>query len=277
MIGLTILAQGGLLAKYRRFYAPYYRQSTTPAYAPLASEMSRAEAIKTSYSDIKAAFQDYLDNHSNGNRFILAGHSQGSFLLALLLRDVIDKDPNLRSRLVSAALGGLNYAYIKKGSLVGGWWENIPFCNEIADCGCIQDWTTFREDQTFPTFNQGLPAFNQVLVDDGLVFEKLDTSRHTLRQDNKFYSEIKTKLRYYISPDASYQLSSNTSIIAFDKLYDVQHSKVENEGVGLKLKHAPLPNDKRPNDLLSQESNPNFNRLGYHNKDYHIYLWALME
>jgi hypothetical protein len=43
------------------------------------------------------------------------------------------------------------------------------------------------------------------------------------------------------------------------------------------VQHTPAANDQRPNELADEESSPAFSFMGYHNKDYHIYLWALME
>ncbi|MFK7812988.1 MAG: DUF3089 domain-containing protein, partial [Maribacter sp.] len=137
-IGLSILAQGALLAKYGRFYAPKYRQATPASFlSAFYTEEERAAALLETYSDIKASFQNYLDNHNNGNKIILAGHSQGSFLLAMLVRDLFDTNPELRDKLVTAALGGMGYVYALDNSTLGGWWQNIGLCKATNECGCV--------------------------------------------------------------------------------------------------------------------------------------------
>ncbi|WP_108868566.1 DUF3089 domain-containing protein [Aquimarina aquimarini] len=150
IISLTILAQGGLLSKYGRMYAPRYRQSIGLVYRDENIDKEfQANIIATSYSDVKAAFLDYLNNHNNGNKIILAGHSQGSYLLGMLLRDLFDNDIDLRNKLVTAALGGMGYVYAQEGKYQGGWWQNIPLCTTTDECGCINNWASFDEEQDF--------------------------------------------------------------------------------------------------------------------------------
>ena len=134
LISATILAQGGLLSKYGRLFAPRYRQSTGTTYLSSTSKELQASVIAVSYNDIKASFLDYLNNHNDGNKIILAGHSQGSFMLAMLLRDVFDNDPSLKDRLVTAALGGMGYVYASQNNYSDGWWQTIPLCTMMEEC-----------------------------------------------------------------------------------------------------------------------------------------------
>jgi len=115
-----VIAQGGLLAKYGRLFSPRYRESSGATFNNEdLSDKDQAEIIAVSYSDIKTAFLDYLQNYNNGNKIILAGHSQGSFLLGMLLRDVFDEDPSLQNKLLTAALGGMGYLFAEKGTYKG--------------------------------------------------------------------------------------------------------------------------------------------------------------
>ncbi|MFN3137534.1 MAG: DUF3089 domain-containing protein [Allomuricauda sp.] len=276
LIAATIIAQGGLLAKYGRFFAPRYQQSTALAYNPLTTKELQADVIGVSYADVKTAFLHYLENYSNGNKIILAGHSQGSYLLGLLLRDVFDNDSTLRGRLITAALGGMNFVYANIGEYKGGWWENIPLCTFSSETGCIQNWTTFKEGQPFPEINLALPAFNEHLAENGLIFKTIDLSSHWFIQDAQFYNEQPQPLRYYIAPDAGYQLGGTANFIAFDGLYNIHQQRESNTQIGYQIEYNPTSSDQRPNDLLPLESDLAFDRFGYHSKDYHIYLWALM-
>lgn len=78
----------------RRFFAPYYRQIGFGAY--LKSDRGESN-LKIAYSDIKDAFQYYLDNYNknpdnNNNRrpIILAGFSQGADMCIRLMKDFKD-------------------------------------------------------------------------------------------------------------------------------------------------------------------------------------------
>lgn len=273
----TIVTQGALLSKYGRLFAPRYRQSTGKTYRPETDKEIQASIIAASYSDVKAAFLDYLNNHNNGNKIIIAGHSQGSYLLAMLLRDVIDTDENLRSKLITAALAGMDYLYASENSYLGGWWQNIPLCTTTNECGCVHNWTSFDESQSLPEIDYAMPQFNPYLINSGLVYRTFNESEDWFIQDFSFYDTQTQPLRYYIVPDTNYNLSAGNNFIAFDNLYNVRHKRDGLTKVALSIAHNPEVNDMRPNDLANEVFHPNYSDWGYHIKDYHIYLWALMQ
>ena len=274
----TILAQGALLAKYGRFFAPKYRQASPGSFlGAIYSDVERANALLETYSDIKAAFVNYLDNHNNGNKIILAGHSQGSFLLAMLLRDVFDNNPQLREQLVTASLGGMGYVYAAPNNFLGGWWENIPLCTLQDECGCVHFWRSYDNIIDLPQPVTSFPSFNQVLVDSGLVFRTTVLANDWLFQDSLFYGTVGSPLRYYIAPEVQYNLATDYNIIAFDSLYTAKLKRESNTEVGLSLEPIEYTNDLRPNDLDSLQSSATFPLGNFHQKDYHIYIWALLE
>jgi hypothetical protein len=274
----TIIAQGGLLAKYGRFYAPRYRQASPASFLDgNFTQAQRAEALMDAYSDVKAAFLHYLNNHNGGNKIILAGHSQGAFMLSFLLRDVFDTHPGLRAQLLTAVLGGMAYVHAPVGSFVGGSWEHIPLCTSMDECGCIHSWRSFKESQNLPFPATILPIFNTVLQDSGLVFRNVDTNTDWFVQDSLFYGSSSTALRYFIVPDASYNLSPSTNFIAFEDMYTARFKRSAQNRAALAIDYNGDPTDQRPNDLLTVESDPGFVFQGFHVKDYHIYIWALLE
>ncbi len=98
-------------------YVPYFQQasgldvleallySTTPQNATAANQ-----ALQVAYTDVANAFDYYMahfnkDANGNPRPFILAGHSQGSNLLLMLLQDKFS-DPALRKQLVTAYVIG---------------------------------------------------------------------------------------------------------------------------------------------------------------------------
>eukprot|EP01065_Artemidia_motanka_P043822 TRINITY_DN6137_c0_g1_i1.p1 TRINITY_DN6137_c0_g1~~TRINITY_DN6137_c0_g1_i1.p1 ORF type:complete len:1368 (+),score=137.61 TRINITY_DN6137_c0_g1_i1:65-4168(+) len=76
-----------------RIYAPKYRQARFQAYScPARGEFSTQVQFDIAYSDVKRAFEHYLEKHNplgpSGRRpIILAGHGQGSQHLARLLQE----------------------------------------------------------------------------------------------------------------------------------------------------------------------------------------------
>jgi hypothetical protein len=107
-----VFAEGGT-----NLYVPYYQQasgldvlnallySSTPQNTAAANQ-----ALQVAYTDVANAFNYYLahfNKDANGSRrpFILAGHSQGSNLLLMLLQDKFS-DPALQELLVAAYVIG---------------------------------------------------------------------------------------------------------------------------------------------------------------------------
>ncbi len=128
-----------------RPYAPVYRQVTL---AGLRSMLGSGGGGVTSlasgvgYDDLRDAWNSYLQHDNKGRGVVLIGHSQGSYVLAELIRREIDGKP-VQARLVSALLLGATMA-VTKGKDVGGAFQNIPVCRSAAQTGCLIAFSSFR-------------------------------------------------------------------------------------------------------------------------------------
>jgi hypothetical protein len=120
----TVRAQAARFSSACRVFAPVYRQLTVQAL--FEGRFGDAAARALAHRDVVSAWHDYL-NHNPGRRFVLIGHSQGSFELLRLLQEEVDGNPALRSRLVSALLPGGNLE-VAPGKDTGGDLHNIPPC-----------------------------------------------------------------------------------------------------------------------------------------------------
>lgn len=89
----------GIYEESATMYAPYYRQMTFPAYSLSDEEMK--PYLETAYHDVAAAFEYYIENCNNDRPIILAGFSQGSQLLLMLLEEYFD-DSEYQEKLVAA-------------------------------------------------------------------------------------------------------------------------------------------------------------------------------
>ena len=87
------------------------------------------------YSDIKNAFQYYLDHWNNGRPFIIAGHSQGSKMAERLLKEFVEGKP-LQEKLV--------VAYVPGWSVPKDLYTNLKICSDSAQTGCVCSWRTFK-------------------------------------------------------------------------------------------------------------------------------------
>ena len=89
-----------------RPYAPMYRQITLAGLRrSLATGAAAPWGAGPHYTDVRDAWNYYLQHDNKGRGVVLVGHSQGSFILIELMRQEIDGKP-IQSRIVSAILLG---------------------------------------------------------------------------------------------------------------------------------------------------------------------------
>jgi hypothetical protein len=127
-----------------RPYAPMYRQVTLVGLrrmlAPGAAGVSLDRGLQ--YDDVRDAWRYYLEHDNKGRGFVLVGHSQGSFILAELIRQEIDGKP-VQSRMLSAILLGTTIA-VPRGKDVGGSFQHVPLCRSASQTGCVITYVSFR-------------------------------------------------------------------------------------------------------------------------------------
>jgi hypothetical protein len=131
-------------SKCRR-YAPLYRQITLAGLRLL--QAGKAPPGMTldhglQYDDVRDAWRYYLEHDNQGRGFVLIGHSQGSFILAELIRQEIDGKP-VQGRMVSAILAGTTLA-VPRGKDVGGAFQHVPLCHAASQTGCVITYASFR-------------------------------------------------------------------------------------------------------------------------------------
>jgi hypothetical protein len=127
-----------------RLYAPLYRQvSLAGLRVRLAGgNAGAALAQGLQYDDVRDAWNYYLDHDNNGRGVVLIGHSQGSFILAELIRKEIDGKP-VQARMVSAILLGTTLS-VPRGKDVGGTFQHVPLCRAASQTGCVVTYASFR-------------------------------------------------------------------------------------------------------------------------------------
>ena len=79
----------GIYEDSTTMYAPYYRQMTFSVYSMTEEDMK--PYLEMAYRDVAAAFEYYFEHCNNGRPIILAGFSQGSQLLLMLLEEYFDE------------------------------------------------------------------------------------------------------------------------------------------------------------------------------------------
>ncbi|MCC6726259.1 MAG: DUF3089 domain-containing protein [Saprospiraceae bacterium] len=134
----TILFQASAFNGTGKIYAPRYRQAIYRSFFTQDTASARL-ALDLAYTDIKAAFEFYLQNYNNGRPIIIASHSQGTVHAQRLLKEFFDNKA-LGRRLVVAYLIGWP---IRKDAF-----QTIPPCETPEQTGCFCSWRSFKYGHT---------------------------------------------------------------------------------------------------------------------------------
>ena len=88
-------------------------------------------------TDAYAALDYYFEHYNNGKPFILAGHSQGSAVCQVVLKEYMRVHPELLSRMVVTYSGGfaITKDYLQQNS-------HLKYASSETDTGVIVSWTT---------------------------------------------------------------------------------------------------------------------------------------
>jgi hypothetical protein len=103
---LAAEAQFARFASVCRPFAPIYRQMTLGAIAAFSAGMNIDAAAMLAYSDVLAAWRNYLATRNQDRRFVLIGHRQGSLMLQMLIPREIETQPAVPTRMKLAILPG---------------------------------------------------------------------------------------------------------------------------------------------------------------------------
>lgn len=117
-----------------KVYAPYYRQAHLEAYFTKDTASAR-QAFDLAYSDVRRAFEHYLEHYNQGRPIIIAAHSQGTTHAKRLLKAYFDGQ-SLKEQLVAAYLIGIPVRTTD--------FEHLQPCVDSLDTGCYISWRTFR-------------------------------------------------------------------------------------------------------------------------------------
>lgn len=139
--------QAARFSQVCKVYAPMYRQLTLNA---ILGGGATPQDRETAYSDVSSAFDAYLAENPD-RPFVLIGHSQGTGMLRRLIKERIDPDAALRSRMLSALLTGGSVA-VPKGKTVGGDFSSTPICTRAGQIHCVISYATFGEKPPASTF-----------------------------------------------------------------------------------------------------------------------------
>ena len=126
-------ARGGTLIQASAFnaccdvYAPRYRQANGKSFAEPNDAGNRA--IDIAYTDVSAAFDEFLNRRGVGRPFLLASHSQGTVLAERLLREKIWGKTTAKDFVAGYLIGGP----VTRETLG----RDVPICDSEETWGCV--------------------------------------------------------------------------------------------------------------------------------------------
>lgn len=118
-------------------WAPRYRQATVGAF--LTDKPEADAALDLAYSDVLAAFDAFVKQAPHDQSIVLAGHSQGAYLLRRLMRDRIAGQPIAR-RIAAAYVIGWPVSLTHDLPRMG-----LPACNGADQPGCVASWLSVAD------------------------------------------------------------------------------------------------------------------------------------
>ncbi len=130
-------AMGSVFEGVADVYVPYYRQVNGSFFSKMSAEEIEAEGWKEPRTDLYGALDYYFQNVNKGRPFILAGHSQGSSMLDIIMREYFKINGDLLDRLVAVYMLGcsLTQGLLDENAL-------LKAATGADDTGVIVSWNT---------------------------------------------------------------------------------------------------------------------------------------
>lgn len=132
----TSVSQAGVFEESCNVYAPYYRQFTVDSLLDMIDN-SPESLVYCASQDIYRMLDYYFENLNEGRPFILAGHSQGSVWLSVILEDYMKEHPEYLENMVAAyAIGySITEEYLERN-------PHLKFAQGAEDTGVIISYNT---------------------------------------------------------------------------------------------------------------------------------------
>ena len=130
-------ANASVFGPAREVWAPRFRQATLGAFVTDQPEAKQAHDL--AYADVAEAFDAFLAAQPAGRPVVLAGHSQGSFILKRLLAEKVAGTPTAK-RIAAAYVIGWLVDTNRDLPAMG-----LPACAKADQSGCVISYLSFAD------------------------------------------------------------------------------------------------------------------------------------
>jgi len=213
--------QGSAFSPYTNVFVPYYRQVTLEKAFQVGSAKGYEEFLKNSVvrTDVYAFLDTYFEKYNNGRPFILAGHSQGSAIIKVILSDYMKAHPEYLKRMVAAyPIGfGVTKDWLKAN-------KQLKFAKGETDTGVIISWNTEGPNATMDSM---------LIPDNTIAINPINWKRNeklaTVEENKGSLDEKKLKI-VKGTADAKLDLKRGAVICTTSTNYTTKDFKVDTFG-----------------------------------------------
>lgn len=235
--------QASLFEENCNIFAPYYRQADALSLCKMSHEKANNIIQELPYEDIYHSLEYYFSKHNNGRPFILAGHSQGSMIIKLVLEDFMNKNPYIYDRMIAAYVLGcsIDEKYMEENT-------HLKFAECKDDYGVIISYNT----ESPKNYNNE----NFVVNGKPYVINPITWSR-----GNNSFGSVFKNLGSYINIDGT-----------LTKVMGIADAKLDTKrGVVL------CQTDEAEKYKVSKEAAAFLGEYSYHSNDYGFYYFNLQK
>ena len=184
VISSSVKYQASAFAKAGNLYVPFYRQSHYKIYVPPYDKQEKPSR-NLAYSDVQSAFNYYLKQYNQGRPIIIASHSQGSIMAAMLLKEFFDGTP-LQKQLVAAYIPGVK--------INDEMFDALRKMEQPTATGGYVTWNSYKQNKlpsNYETYYKGGVVTNPISWDSAKT-TALDQHKGVLYSDGKIYPNALT-------------------------------------------------------------------------------------
>jgi len=131
----SVKYQASAWASVGDLYVPHYRQAHIRVFRESFWENGGEQAYELAYSDVKKAFEIFLEKYNGNKPIIIAGHSQGAGHAKKILQEFFDGKP-LQNKLIAAYLVGTK--------ITDKDFINLKLMESKNETGGFVTWNTYR-------------------------------------------------------------------------------------------------------------------------------------
>jgi len=237
--------QAGRFSGVCRVFAPFYRQATLRNFQSGGVTARMIQSFNLAFTDVLAAFDNYMANYNRGRPFVLLGHSQGAQMILQLLQTRFAAGSTILPQLIVALPVGRAIATSSTlpPTAAGEWPYDmippIPLCNGVSDTQCVIGYRSYAGGHSMAThFTVGgngktIRCVNPVAPGSG-----------TRTLSGSFFGA--SPPRSFVTPPSGF--AGNTPFLLYRDMYTAQCITLGDNG-GLEIRVAARSGDSRVNPV----------------------------